>query len=391
VISAEEALAIIKTQAVLLGTEKVGLEHCLGRVLRQDVVCDVDMPPFDRSSMDGFACRREDLRGELEVVETIAAGSRPSHSLGRGQCAKIMTGAMVPEGADCVVIVEESQLLPDGRMRWQGRDTPEHICRRGADIAAGQRLLESGTRICAKTVASLALAGCVQPLVSRRPRVGVIATGDEVVSPQAAPGPAQIRDSNSAQLMAQAAQCGCAAVHHGIVKDRKADIGAALSRAQAASDVILIAGGVSMGDFDLVPAALREQGFELLFEKVAVQPGKPTVFGRRGGVFVFGVPGNPVSAFMSFEFFVQELLDAMTGLRARAPALRLPWAGTFKRTRADRLARVPVRLRPDGTVEAVEFHGSAHVSSLAGADGIVSIPVGVSEIPGGTAVDVRPI
>jgi molybdopterin molybdotransferase len=205
------------------------------------------------------------------------------------------------------------------------------------------------------------------------------------------PGPAQIRDSNSAQIAAQAAAYGCAPVHYGIAKDRKDEIGAALARAKAECDVILLAGGVSMGDFDLVPAALRERGFKLLFEKVAVQPGKPTVFGRCGEVFVFGLPGNPVSAFMVFEFFVKELLAAMLGCRERAAVWRLPLAGALRRRRTDRLARVPVRIRPDGAAEAVEFHGSAHISSLADADGIVSIPAGVGEIPGGALVDVRSI
>lgn len=388
-ISADKAVELIRANAVLLGAENVELAECLGRVLRQDVVCDVDMPPFHKSAMDGYACRREDLAGALEVLETIAAGSRPSRSLGRGQCSKIMTGAMLPEGADCVFIVEETEGLPDGRVRWTGKSTADNICRRGEDVSAGQRLVEAGTRITSKVVASLALAGCVRPLVSVRPRVGVIATGDEVVPPHAVPGPAQIRDSNSAQLMAQAAEYGCAAVHHGIARDTKESIGAVLARAKAESDLILIAGGVSMGDFDLVPGMLREQGFELLFEKVAVQPGKPTVFGRCGKVFVFGVPGNPVSAFVAFEFFVKELLDGMLGLRPRAAGLKLPLAEALKRRRTDRLARVPVRIRPDGAVEAVEFHGSAHISSLAGADGFVAIPAGVGEIPGGTLVDVR--
>jgi molybdopterin molybdotransferase len=391
VISADKAVELIRANSVRLGAEPVGLAECLGRVLRQDVVCDLDMPPFPKSAMDGFACRRQDLAGELEVLETIPAGSRPSRSLGRGQCAKIMTGAMVPDGADCVVIVEETEALPGGRVRWNGRDTADNICRRGEDIAAGQRLVESGVRISAKVVASLALAGCSRPLVSVKPRVGVLATGDEIVAPAAAPGPAQIRDSNSAQLAAQAAGCGCVPVPYGIVRDRKDEIGAALARAKSECDVILVAGGVSKGDFDLVPAMLREQGFEFLFDQVAVQPGKPTVFGRRGETFAFGVPGNPVAAFMVFEFFVKELLAEMTGCRERAVALRLALAGPLRRMRTDRAAWVPVRIRPDGTAEGVEFHGSAHISSLAGADGIVSIPAGVSEVPGGALVDVRPI
>ncbi|MBI5209016.1 MAG: molybdopterin molybdotransferase MoeA [Elusimicrobia bacterium] len=390
-ISFDEALRIVRANAVALGTETVSLGRGLGRVLRQDVASDTAMPPFDKSAMDGFACRRADLAGALEVVETIPAGRRPRRAVGPGQCAKIMTGAMMPEGADCVVIVEETAPLPDGRVRWQGASSADNVCRKGSDVAAGDRLVAAGTRITPKVVASLALAGCVEPRVSLRPRVGVIATGSEIVDPAAIPLVPQIRDTNSLQALAQAEQAGCDARSYGIVQDDADAITAVIDRAAGERDLLLITGGVSMGDFDLVPGRLKRCGFTILFDKVAVQPGKPTLFARRGDVRVFGMPGNPVSAFITFEFFVKELLAGMTGASERPSSSRCPLAREYRRRRADRLARVPVRLTPEGTVEAVEYHGSAHITSLAGADGLIAVPAGVDWIPKDTLVDVRQI
>ncbi|MBI5245347.1 MAG: molybdopterin molybdotransferase MoeA [Elusimicrobia bacterium] len=387
----EEALDIVRRSAAPLEAEKVPLALALGRVLRQDVVSDMAMPPFDKSAMDGFACRRSDLPGPFEVVETIPAGRPPTRTLAQGQAAKIMTGAMLPEGADCVFVVEEAEALPDRRVRHSGRKTADNICRKGSDVSPGQLLVAAGARITPKAVSSLALAGCVEPLVSRKPVVGVLATGDEIVAPSERPGGAQIRDTNSIQTLCQAAQCGCDTRSYGIVRDDAAAISAALARGAAECDVLIVTGGVSMGDFDLVPGALREAGFELLFEKVAAQPGKPTVFGRRGASFVFGMPGNPVSCFIVFEFLVKELLARMTGLSERPAGARLPLAAAVRRSRADRLARIPVRVTPAGLAEAVPYHGSAHVTSLAGADGVISMPVGVASLEEGDLVDVRPI
>ncbi|MBI5624627.1 MAG: molybdopterin molybdotransferase MoeA [Elusimicrobia bacterium] len=390
-IAFETALRLVRENAVLLGTERVPLARALGRVLRRDVRSDVDMPPFDKSAMDGYACLRSDLPGPLELLETIPAGQRPSRKVGRRQCSKIMTGSMLPKGADCVIMVEETETLADGRVRHAGKPGADNICRKGEDVKAGDLLVASGTLVTSKVVASLALAGCVKPLVSRMPAVGVLATGDELVAPGVRPKGPQIRDTNSAQALAQALQAGCSAKSFGIVPDREADLDAAIEAAASGSDLLIITGGVSMGDFDLVPARLKAAGFDLLFEKVAVQPGKPTVFGRKGRKFVFGMPGNPVSSFIVFEYFVKELLAGMTGLARRARDPRFPLASDYRRRRADRLARVPVRLTREGAAQPVEYHGSAHVTSLAGADGVISVPAGRTGLDKGELVDVRPI
>jgi molybdopterin molybdotransferase len=387
----EQAIEIVRNHAIRLGIETVDLTASLNRVLRQDAASDVDMPPFDKSAMDGYACRRRDLANPLEVVEIIPAGTQPQRALGENQCAKIMTGAALPAGADCVIIVEEVEEISPGRIRFRAKGTADNICRKGEDVVAGRVLVTSGSRITAKEIAALALAGCAYPAVSRRPRIGIIATGDEIIEPAGVPQGSQIRNSNSYQLLAQCIQFGCEPAYYGIAADTQAAIGAAIAAAKPANDLVLLTGGVSMGDFDLVPGILKEHGFQILFDRVAVQPGKPTVFGRVGSRYVFGLPGNPVSSFIIFELFVKELLALMMGLNGHVRTARYTLGKALTRVVSVRRAWVPVRLTPEGIAEPVEYHGSAHITSLAGADGIISLPVGVTALESGSTVEVRMI
>jgi molybdopterin molybdotransferase len=390
-ITYEKAIETIKANAVTLGIESVDLQRSLNRVLRQDVVSDMDMPPFDKSAMDGYACRAGDTRNILDVVEVIPAGCQPRRSIGVNQCAKIMTGAILPPGADCVIQVEDVEELSGNTIRFKGERTAPNICWKGEDVVAGQRLVSAGTRITAKEVASLALAGCVMPVVSRKPRIGIIATGDEIVEPHEVPQNAQIRNSNSYQLHAQCLQFGGEPSNYGVVKDTADSIRGIIEKSKMENDLTLLTGGVSMGDFDLVPSILKEAGFDIFFEKISIQPGKPTVFGRLKNHYVFGLPGNPVSSFTVFEILVKELLSSMMGLNEHAPTIKCPLARAFKRKATARLAWIPVTITPEGLVEPVEYHGSAHITSLIYANGMIAVPIGVGEIPEGTVVDVRQI
>jgi len=249
----EQAFEMVMSRARLLESETVPLRAAAGRILVQDVFCDIDMPPFDKSAMDGYACRRADLPGPLQVIETIQAGTSPMKHVSAGECAKIMTGAMIPQGADCVIMVEYVQLDEDGRIRFNAKDTATNICSKGEDIHSGDLVLPKGILLKPQDIAVLATAGCATPHVARRPRVGVIATGDELVEPQETPGPSKIRTSNSYQLCAQMEAAGAAVVYYGIVADTEDALDAVLKKAMTENDVILLSGGVSMGDFDLVP------------------------------------------------------------------------------------------------------------------------------------------
>jgi molybdopterin molybdotransferase len=242
----EQALEIVRNNAVRLGIESVDLLASLNRVLRQDAASDIDMPPFDKSAMDGYACRRQDLANPLDVVEVIPAGYQPNRAIGANQCSKIMTGAVLPAGADCVIIVEEVEELSPGKIRFQAKGTADNICRKGEDVVAGRVLVPSGSRVSAKEIAAMALAGLVAPVVSLRPGIGIIATGDEIVEPGGVPEGSQIRNSNSYQLFAQCVEFGCQPTYYGIAADSESAIGSAISRAKKENDLILLTWGISI-------------------------------------------------------------------------------------------------------------------------------------------------
>ncbi len=390
-IELREALEIVLNSARLLSSERVVLDGALDRVLAEGVASDVDLPPFDKAMVDGYACRREDLAAALEVVETIPAGVMPRKALGPHQCARIMTGAVVPPGADYVAMVEQTESAGADAIRVKNPQAFANIAPQASEIKAGQTVLARGARIRPQHIAVLASVGCIRPLVVRRPKVALIATGDELVEPADKPGPSQIRNSNSPQLAAQLAAFGIPVNDYGTARDVQTDVSRVLAAALLENDVVLICGGVSVGDFDFVPAVLREHEVELLFDKIAVQPGKPTVFGRSGRGYCFGLPGNPVSTFVIFELLVKPFLWKLMGHThaPRTACLPLDGAPLTRNRNTDRQSWIPVRIMNGRAVAAVEYHGSAHVAALCAADGLVPMDIGVARIEPGTVVQVR--
>jgi molybdopterin molybdotransferase len=389
VISFEESLGVVRENATLLSTEHVPLAESLNRVLREDVISDVDMPPFDKSAVDGYACKKQDVGQELTVIGTIAAGSRVALKIEKNQCAKIMTGAMMPLGADCVLMLEEVECITDKSIRFKG-DTPiPNICYKGEDVVVGDRLVSTGCRITPKEIASLAVAGYANPVVSKRPRVGIFATGDEIVEPSIVPQTSQIRNSNSYQLITHAKQFGCDVTYHGIARDSNELISNTIERAKRDNDLLLLTGGVSMGELDLVPALLERNGFTILFHGVSIQPGRPTIFGKSNSKFVFGIPGNPVASFIVFETIVKELLAAMMGLKGYQKTVTCKLGKPINRQKTRRLGWRPVKIDADGIAFPLEYHGTAHITAYANADGILPIPVGIAEVAEGSQVEVR--
>ena len=387
----DEALATVLSAARPLPAQPVPLGEALNRVLAQDVHSDMDMPPFNKSAMDGFACRREDLPGRLTITETIPAGGIPQHTVEPGQCAKIMTGAMVPDGADCVIMVEHTEDLAGNQIRFLKTNTRSNICIKGEDVKTGDLLLGTGVLLAPEHIAVLAAAGCATPSVACRPRVAVISTGDELVSADRLPNPGQIRDSNGPQLAAQAASMGVLVQYRGIAEDTETALKNALLEATATHDVIIMSGGVSMGDFDYVPQVLTKHGFRIRFDRVAVKPGKPTTFAVGKTAVCFGLPGNPVSSFILFELLVKPFLYRTMGHDYTPPCLDLPLSQSLHRRKTERDAWLPVRIRDDGVVVPVDYHGSAHAHALTQADGLVCMPKGVAEIAEGTQIVVRQI
>jgi molybdopterin molybdotransferase len=390
-ISFEQAIEIVMELVKPLDTERVDIDKSLNRILAEDVVSDIEMPPFNKSAMDGFACRRSDLADSLTIVETIPAGYVPEKKISKNQCAKIMTGAVVPEGADCVIMVEYTKFISDNQIRFTGKNTEDNICSRAEDVKKGEVVLAKGTRIKSQQIAVLAAVGCTKPLVSRQPKVGIIATGDELVEPDIKPDFSQIRNTNSYQLFAQISNMGASAIYYGIALDQEKAIDSMLKKTISETDVILLSGGVSMGDFDLVPKVLRQNNIKLAFEKVAIKPGKPTVFGFSDKTFFFGMPGNPVSTLIIFEIMVKPFLYKMMGHNFNPVIIQKRLSQTISRKRTERKSCIPVVFAENGVIKPVEYHGSAHIKAMCDADGIVEIPVGVAEIKEGTIVDVRQI
>ncbi len=389
----EEALGFVLSQPVEVRSEKVPLAKACGRTLAADVHSDIDMPPFDKSAVDGYAIHPADAGAHdgtslLRVTELIPAGALPQFKLTPGHCAKIMTGAMIPPGTGRVIMVEDTEPLPGEQVRIVRFPGNTNICYRGEDIRKGDCVLKSGTRITPAGVAVLATAGAVEPRVAVLPSVGILSTGDELTEPNHIPGTGSIRNSNAPQLEAQVRSVPAHARYYGIVPDDKEMLKKTIEAALSENDVVLLTGGVSMGDFDFVPSILQDSGIQILFRKVAVQPGKPTVFGRRDGRYIFGLPGNPVSSFVIFEMMVRPFLDLMSGCTRPLPVWRLPMGTGYRRRNTGRKGFVPVAIR-NGEVFPVEYHGSAHINAYAGADGILGMEIGTAEFNQGDLVHVR--
>jgi len=314
----DDALEIVLREARPLPAEEVALAEVTGRVLAEDVAADRDLPPFDRAAMDGYAVRAEDVAAApvaLEVVGEVRAGEWPEVVVGPGQAVRIMTGAPVPSGADAVQQVERTRPLDEFRVTVEAAvGAGTNVAPRGAEARAGETLLSAGRVIDPPSVAVLASAGQDRVRVARRPVVAVLVTGDELVDVASRPGPGQIRNSNGPAVAAQARLAGADVRLLGVAPDRQEAIAEAL-RAGLDADVLVVSGGVSAGDYDLVEPALLDLGAMFLFTKVAIKPGAPLVFGRLGRALVFGLTGNPVSAQATFDLFVRPALLKMQGAR----------------------------------------------------------------------------
>ena len=392
----DAAVAVIKANVPRLDPIAIPLAEVVGTVLAEDVVSDVDMPPFDKSAMDGFAVRAADLATvpcTLDVIEDIPAGTVPTRTVGAGQCARIMTGAPVPDGADTVVRVEDTDSTP-GATRVTVQRAPQrgrNICPRAEDVRVGQVVLEAGHLVRAPETALLAGCGKTHVNVFRRPRVAVLSTGDEVVPIDRVPQPGQIRDANSHYVCARLEQAlAIDAVNLGIAPDDPDGLRRCLAEGLT-FDVLLVSGGVSMGDYDLVPGLLAELGVAFHFKQVAMQPGRPTVFGRRADTVLLGLPGNPVSVMVVTELFVLPALRTMMGHAQADPPLTDAQLEGSVRHKPNRRAHVPGALQRGpggGTVRALPYHGSAHVHALSLANAFIVVPKGVAMLEGPARVQV---
>mgnify|MGYP005844304421 FL=1 len=387
----DEALQIVDdTVAPLTGSELVSVTDALGRRAAADQTSRLDLPPFNKSAMDGFAVLSGDDRECYRLLETVPAGSVARSALTPGTTIKVMTGAPVPEGAGRVIIQELAEEA-DGVVRVRSHDCSPNICLKGEDVRVGDTVLHAGTMIGPVEIANLVACGIDRLEAARRVRVYVISTGDEIVSRPGDLAPGKIMNSNGPMLAALASEAGMEVISEEAVPDDRAATAAAIRRGVEAADMVVLSGGVSAGEFDFVIGALGDAGLQVRFARLLVQPGKPTVYAASLGKYAFALSGNPVSVFLMWHVFVLRAAAAMQGGRSERRAVRLPLAADYRRRRADRLAFVPAKLTEAGTVEVIEYHGSAHLAALMQADGFVAIPIRVVELRAGEEVRFMPI
>lgn len=378
---------ILETVTPLDQVELVPLELSVGRVLAREVRSDVDLPPFRKSAMDGFAVHTADFDAAsapegartLEMIGESRAGAPFEGRVPRGTCAAIYTGAEVPTDCDAVVIVEQSNPLDERRVVL--RDKPRHgqnICNRGMDLSVGQAVLAPGRRIRSVDLALLAAVGCEPVLVFARPRIAVLTSGDELVSHAQTPGLGQIREGNTLHLAAMTRACGAEVVLRAVVRDDEDELRRTFADALERCDALITTGGVSMGKYDLVGAALEQVGVRGLFHKVAIKPGKPLWFGVRGRTCVFALPGNPVSCLVNHEVFVTPALRKLGGESSFvAPLRRGVWSADAREANS-REQYLPVRVSfaDDGrvTLEPVKWNGSADVVGISKCQALAVVP-----------------
>ena len=393
-ITVDQALSIVLDHVEPLGVETVALEEAHRRILAEDVRADMDLPPFDRARMDGYALRAADLidvPARLRVIGEVAAGAKFDKQLKPGEAVKIFTGAPVPDGADAVQKVEVTRANGTTVEILESVTTGQFITRHATEIASGETVARAGSEIGPGEMAALASFGYSSVKVARRPRVAVLSTGSELVDVSKKPSDAQIRNSNTYTLAAYAERAGAVVDMLPTVEDTPDATRDALMAAADNRNIVITSGGVSMGDYDLVKAALQEIGAEIYFDRVIIRPGKPIVFARRGETFFFGLPGNPVSTSVTFNVFARPAIRRMQG--ESSPLLPTVTAHLSRALKdaSSRRSYLPGRLFTDNgraMVEPLKWGGSSDLVAFMNANALIVVREDVHEIADGELVNV---
>lgn len=397
-LAVEDALDRVLEGVTPLRAESVGITEAAGRVLAGDALARLTQPPFDASSMDGFAVRADDVAHTpvtLRLIGEAAAGRAFGTALGAGEAVRIFTGAPVPEGADTVVMQENAEWNGDSVTIREGAPEGAAVRARGQDFTQGDRLLPAGKRLNARDLLLAASANNAWLSVRRRPRVAILATGDELVSPGGDPRPDQIISSIPTGLSAMIAAAGGEPEALGIAADTRDSLEAHIARAQAA-DLLLTIGGASVGEHDLVRPALMDAGYDIDFWRIAMRPGKPLMFGRRGPSRAIGLPGNPVSAMICTRVFAVPLIGALLGMDSGpAPSHRALLASPLEANGPRKhYMRARLHHQPDtgaARVTALPSQDSALTAALARADCLIVRAPHAPAAPAGESVEILPL
>ena len=393
-LTVDQALEIILGSVKDIGHESIGLHRACGRILAEDVIADSDLPPFDRARMDGYALRSEDATlapVTLRLIGEVPAGASFNGSVASGEAVKIFTGAPVPDGANAVQKMEVTKQDGATVTIYEPAVSGQFITPRASEIRTGDVAAARGREIGPAGTAVLASFGYASIRVARRPRIAVLSTGDELVDVSEKPTGAQIRSSNGFTIASYASRAGAQAEILGIVRDTLEETVKALEEASLGRDIVITSGGVSMGDYDLVKAALTSIGAELYFDKVSIRPGKPTVFARRGDTYFFGLPGNPVSTSVTFNVFVRPAIKKMLGAADVSLPAITACASRGVKDGSSRRSFLPASVFVRNArlmAEPLKWGGSSDLVAFMKANGLIVVPEDLHQIHEGGDIQV---
>lgn len=376
----EQALAIVDEFAasIRLDTETIDVCDAADRVIAADAVSQLALPPFNKSAMDGYAVMKGDDRDEYKLLEFIPAGCVPTIPLTQGTASKVMTGAPVPDGSGKVIMVEFTE-ESDGKVKVSRHSDRPNICQKGEDVKPGDVILKAPVLLGPLEIANLISCGINKVRVFKKVRVAILSTGDEIVDDPAKIEPGKIMNSNGPLLAGLCRKHALEVTCQSAVKDDRRGTVDAIKSAMDSSDIVVLSGGVSMGDLDFVDTAMGDLGLNVHFNRVAVKPGKPMTFATADNKAVFGLPGNPVSVYLMFHLFVLRAAMMTYGIKP-AELIELPISEDYKRRKTDRSLFAPAEITPDGKVKPIKYHGSAHLIALMKANGFIKVEKGVGTI-----------
>lgn len=392
----ERALQEVLNRTKRLSIESLFLEKAIGSVLAEDIKSKFDVPPFHKSAMDGYAVCAKDLKSvpvDLRAVGTVPAGGFYPGKVKKGECVKIMTGSPLPEGTDSVVMIEFTK--DNGKSSrvkiFRGVSKGKNVCLQGEEIEKGKIVLEKGTLIRTPEVAVLAMLGRSEIKGYRRPKVSILCTGDELIEPGYRLKFSHIYNSNGPMICSLLTSMNIKHQYLGIAKDKAKDLKEEIKKGLK-DDLFILSGGVSMGDYDLVPRVLRGCGVRVVFHKVSIKPGKPILFGTKGKTLIFGVPGNPVATYLSFLLLIKPAIDKMMGREISLKTVKGVLKADFRQKPGKRKHFLPVYVKVKNGQKEVfpvkTYHGSADIASLLPANGFMVVDANISFLKKDSRVDV---
>ena len=379
-VTVQRATELILARATPLSTERVALSEARGRILREAALGDEDSPRFDCSAVDGYALRRADAEKVLPIAAEIQAGAERVDELTSGRCARIFTGAQVPQGADYVAMQEDVE-VNHGAIRITSVSDESCIRPRGENSRRGDVVVPVGCELAAAELSALASCGVTRPLVTRRARVVHLVTGNELIDPSETPTGTQLRDSNSTLVSAFVATCGAELVRHARLPDSLEEAHAMMKSLSLEFDLLLVSGGASVGDYDFARPMLEEAGFVREFQNVNLRPGKPLALFVRDQSLAFAIPGNPVSHWVIMQLFFAPLLEAWSGLDLKKPKLTGRMAKDFSTKPNRRETHLPAHATVENgefRLQPLQFASSGDIGSVVGANALIEIPAGSS-------------